>query len=512
MIVAGILSIIFGIVLLLWVIMQRTSEIAHLSEAVTGKFASYYRDKCGIEERFNNASSEDYDHLQGIKNALGQKVETLDVMTDSLAKGFITVAVIAIVFGLLCVAGYFLFDKKRRNVQAETAKLRFEEKKLTIILGAVATVIGIVMCILAWKQFYSLSSLLERETATWDKKVDKLIKMEFANKNDTWLRVEPTEVMSDFGTSAGWNSSVVTALQVVGLLLIIAGSFAMVSGIGYVCKTKLFPVVNGLLLIIFAFIILFPLYKTLVDSFDATAGSGMYVFPQHFTTAAYKTIFSQEGMYRPFIISVIVTLSGTLLGLLLSTLGAYVLIQFEMPGRNFFANMLLFTMIFSGGMIPAYLLMSDLHLVDTLWAVILPLGIDVYNLVLMRNFFEGIPGSLFEAAEIDGCTPLQIFYKVVLPLSKAAIASIGLMFAVKFWNDYTNFKLYIPSKTKYQNFQMKLRGMIFGSETGNNSLEVYSVQTIQSAVVIIAVIPFMILYPFCQNYFVQGVNVGAVKE
>ncbi|HAZ90367.1 MAG TPA: carbohydrate ABC transporter permease, partial [Eubacterium sp.] len=167
---------------------------------------------------------------------------------------------------------------------------------------------------------------------------------------------------------------------------------------------------------------------------------------------------------------------------------------------------------FSGGMIPSYLLMSDLHLLDTLWAVILPLGIDVYNLVLMRNFFEGIPISLFEAAEIDGCTPLQIFYKVVLPLSKAAIASIGLMFAVKFWNDYTNFKLYIPSKTKYQNFQMKLRGMIFGSETGNNSLEVYSVQTIQSAVVIIAVIPFMILYPFCQNYFVQGVNVGAVKE
>ncbi|HAZ90410.1 MAG TPA: hypothetical protein DCX21_00395, partial [Eubacterium sp.] len=267
MIVAGILSIIFGIVLLLWVIMQRTSEIAHLSEAVTGKFASYYRDKCGIEERFNNASSEDYDHLQGIKNALGQKVETLDVMTESLAKGFITVAVIAIVFGILCVVGYFLFDKKRRNVQTETAKLRFEEKKLTIILGAVATVIGIVMCILAWKQFYSLSSLLERETATWDKKVDKLIKMEFANKNDTWLRVEPAEVMSDFGTSAGWNSSVVTILQVVGLLLIIAGSFAMVSGIGYVCKTKLFPVINGLLLIIFAFIILFPLYKTLVDSF-----------------------------------------------------------------------------------------------------------------------------------------------------------------------------------------------------------------------------------------------------
>jgi putative aldouronate transport system permease protein len=202
--------------------------------------------------------------------------------------------------------------------------------------------------------------------------------------------------------------------------------------------------------------------------------------------------------------------AGTFLGLSLSTLGAYVLIQWEMPGRNLFSWMLLFTMLFSGGMIPTYVVMMNLHLTDTLWAVILPMGINVYNLVLMRNFFEGIPGSLFEAAEIDGCSPIGIFFKVVLPLSKAALAAIGLMFAVSYWNDYTNFKIYITNN-KLFNFQMKLRGMVMDSDlpTDDGSL---SANTLQNMAVIVAIIPFMILYPFCQDYFVQGVNVGAVKE
>ena len=116
-------------------------------------------------------------------------------------------------------------------------------------------------------------------------------------------------------------------------------------------------------------------------------------------------------------------------------------------------------MIFDGGMIPKYLVMKELHLLNTLWAVILPMAINVYNLVLMRNFFEGIPESLFEAAEIDGCSPMRIFFTIVLPLSKAALASIGLMFAVSFWNDYTNFKIYITDN-KLFNFQIKLRSMV----------------------------------------------------
>lgn len=277
-------------------------------------------------------------------------------------------------------------------------------------------------------------------------------------------------------------------------------------------KTKITPfsIVNTIVFILISIIILIPIWKVLVDSLDAAAGYGMRLWPAKFTFGGYKMILSRVDLYRPFLISVGVTLAGTLVGLILSTLGAYVLIQWDMPGRNLFSWLLLFTMLFSGGMIPTYVVMMNLHLTNTLWSVILPLGINVYNLVLMRNFFEGIPASLFESAKLDGCSPMGIFVKIVLPLSKAALAAIGLMFSVTYWNDYTNFKIYITDN-KLFNFQMKLRAMVMDNDlpTDDGSL---STNTIQNAAIIVAIIPFMILYPFCQDYFVQGVNVGAVKE
>lgn len=274
-------------------------------------------------------------------------------------------------------------------------------------------------------------------------------------------------------------------------------------------KTKVFPIVNAAIFILISLIIMVPLWKVIVDSLDASAGYGMVLWPQHFTVKGYQEIVTKQALYGPFLISVFVTVVGSLLGLTLSTLGAYVLIQFEMPGRNFFANMLLFTMIFNGGMIPTYLVMMNLHLLNTLGSVIFPLAINVYNLVLMRNFFEGIPGSLFEAAQIDGCSPMGIFFKIVLPLSKAAIASIGLMFMVTFWNDYTNFKIYVTNNNLF-NFQIKLRNMVMDSDIPDDGG--VPANTIKNAATIVAILPFMILYPFLQDYFVQGVNVGAVKE
>ena len=275
-------------------------------------------------------------------------------------------------------------------------------------------------------------------------------------------------------------------------------------------KITPFAIFNTILFIVISLIILLPIWKVLVDSFDATVGYGLNFWPKQFTAGGYKMIISRADLYRPFLISIVTTVAGTFVGLTLSTLGAYVLIQWEMPGRNFFSWLLLFTMLFSGGMIPTYVVMMNLHLTNTLWAVILPMGINVYNLVLMRNFFEGIPGSLFEAAEIDGCSPIMIFFRIVLPLSKAALAAIGLMFAVSYWNDYTNFKIYI-TKNKLFNFQMKLRAMVMDSDLPTDDGSISS-NTIQNAAIIVAIIPFIILYPFCQDYFVQGVNVGAVKE
>ena len=274
-------------------------------------------------------------------------------------------------------------------------------------------------------------------------------------------------------------------------------------------KIRLFNVINGILFILISIIMLIPIYKVLVDSFDLSSAYGMRLWPKQFGLAGYGSVLSNPTLYRPLLISVGTTLAGTFLGLALSTLGAYVLIQWDMPGRTFFANFLLFTMIFNGGMIPTYLVMKNLGLTNNLLGVVLLPAINIYNLVLMRNFFEGIPQSLFEAATLDGCTPMATFIKVVLPLSKAALASIGLMFAVAYWNDYTNYKLYITDSSLY-NFQMKLRSIMMGSDlpqANGGATE----NTVKSAAIIIAILPFMILYPFLQKYFVKGVNVGAVK-
>lgn len=275
-------------------------------------------------------------------------------------------------------------------------------------------------------------------------------------------------------------------------------------------KLTAFDVILTAAFILISLIMIIPIYKVLIDSLDLKTAYGMKLFPERFGLAGYKSVFTNPTLYHPFLISCITTVAGTFIGLAISTLGAYVLIQWNMPGRTLFANILLFTMIFSGGMIPTYLVMKGLHLTNTLWVVILLPAINVYNLVLMRNFFEGIPVSLFESAQMDGCSPMRTFFTIVLPLSKAALTSIGLMFAVGYWNDYTNYKLYITNENLY-NFQMKLRSLIMGSDLPT-ALGGATENTVKNAAVIVAILPFMIIYPFCQQYFIQGVNIGAVKE
>jgi len=530
MIVAGILMIVIGVAIALWTFLQTTTGIANVDADKVEKFKSYFLTKVDIKQKVLEAqqnydevlttndadkievAKKNLDRVSEISRSLGDRIMKLEGLEDAFRNGLYIFAIALIILGALCVFGYFAFDRKRKGVIHETAMARFNEKKGMFTVGCISLIVGFIVCGFAWVNYYTTASTLVRETNAWNEKIEGFYKIDVADRDaDKYLIIDAKDVLSDFNESLTLPLAVTNTLQIVGLLLIAFGAVTTASIIGNACKTKLFPVFNGFLLIVFGVVILFPIYKTLVDSLDAMAGSGINFVPKKFTLLAYKEIVTESMLYRPFIISVITTIAGTLLGLTLSTLGAYVLIQFEMPGRNFFANMLLFTMIFSGGMIPSYLLLSDLKLTNTLWAVILPLGIDVYNLVLMRNFFEGIPGSLFEAAQIDGCSPMQIFIKIVLPLSKAAIASIGLMFSVKFWNDYTNFKLYITNNKLY-NFQMRLRTLMDGSETNSDVTLAYTDTTMSSAVVIVAIIPFMIIYPFCQNYFVQGVNVGAVKE
>lgn len=275
-------------------------------------------------------------------------------------------------------------------------------------------------------------------------------------------------------------------------------------------KVTVFSVINYVVFTIIAAIILLPIWKVVVDSLSAVGVYQFKLLPTQFTLDGYKTILQTGALYRPFINSVITTVVGALLGLALSTLGGYVMIQFEMPGRGFLAFLLLFTMIFSGGMIPEYLVFDKLGLRNSMWVIVVKHGMNVYNLVLMRNFFEGIPASLYEAAEIDGCSPMAIFFKIVLPLSKAALASIGLMFAVTVWNDYTTPRIYITDNNQ-TNFQYKLRTMIMDGDTPTTQYAI-SQNTLYYSGIVCAILPFMALYPFLQKYFVTGVNIGAVKE
>ena len=246
-----------------------------------------------------------------------------------------------------------------------------------------------------------------------------------------------------------------------------------------------------------------------MDSVDPTT-YGIRLWPKAWDFGAYKQIIGTVALYRPFVVSVYTTILSTGLGLLLVTLAAYVIMQKEMPGHKFFINMILFTMMFSGGLIPTYLNIKNLGFMNNvILSVILPCCLGAYNIILMKSFFETIPETLYEAASLDGCTPLMTFWKVVLPLSKPALASIGLFIAVGMWNEYMHFILYIQD-SKWKNFQVKVRDLILNDGISGTSITL-SEEMLKSAVVIVVVLPFLLIYPFLQKYFVKGVTVGAVK-
>ena len=274
---------------------------------------------------------------------------------------------------------------------------------------------------------------------------------------------------------------------------------------------SIFVIFNTLFFIIYLAAMLVPILKVVCDSFSQSVVYGIRFWPEpgKFTLEAYDHIITMEALRKPFINSVWATAVGTFLGLLMSTIGAYILIQKDMPGVKLIGWLFMFTMIFNGGLVPTYLVMRQLNLIDNTFAVILPLSLNVYNLVLMRSFFEQLPASLFEAAEIDGCSPMGIFIKIVLPLSKPALASIGLFFAVAYWSEYFHYVLYLVTESKY-NFQVKLRSLVLDSESVPNIQ--CDPSTLRNAAIVVAMLPFAIIYPFCQKYFITGITLGAVKE
>lgn len=279
----------------------------------------------------------------------------------------------------------------------------------------------------------------------------------------------------------------------------------------------LFVIFNTAFMLLLAVIMLGPILKIFVDSVDPTSVYGMRIIPRAFSLDAYKYIIGNESLYRPFLVSVVTTLLGTFSGLSVTTMAAYVLIQKKMPGHKLFVYMILLTMLFNGGLIPTYLTIKGLGLLSTvpgsILAVIIPLGLSAYNITLMKGFFEGIPGSLFEAAEIDGYSPMGIFLRIVLPLSKPALASVGLFIAVAMWNDFFHFTIYV-TESRWYNFQVKVRELILNDALASNTTAAtggISAEMLKSATIIVVMAPFLIVYPFLQKYFVKGVTLGAVK-
>lgn len=271
-----------------------------------------------------------------------------------------------------------------------------------------------------------------------------------------------------------------------------------------------FVICNYLFLTALMMCMVLPLLKVLVDSLDPSS-YGIRLWPKKVEFTAYKMILSNAALYRPFLVSIFTTIAATAVGLILTTLGGYVLIQNDMPGHKLISKMVLITMLFNGGMIPTYLTIKNLGLMNNLISVIIPCSLSAYNMILIKSFFQTLPGTLFEAASLDGCTPMDTFFRIVLPLSKPSLASIGLFIAVGMWNDYMHFILYM-SNPAWKNFQVKIRDLILNESVAGSTATINASQDmLKSAVVIVVVFPFLLIYPFVQKYFTKGVTLGAVK-
>lgn len=270
------------------------------------------------------------------------------------------------------------------------------------------------------------------------------------------------------------------------------------------------------LLGVIALLMLYPLCNVIAVSLSSANGYAnhpMMLWPHEFDATAYRWVISHHLILSSYRNTVIITVVGTLISVFLTATLAYPLSTADLQGKKTLMSLLVFTMFFNGGMVPNYYLVRSLGLVDSIWALMLPGAMSVYNMILMKNSFEGLPVSLKESARIDGASDLGIFIRIVLPLSMPIIATLTLFYAVGKWNSYFNAILYIRDRSKWT-LQLLLREIVYQTQTLlNDSTDIASLpsQSIKYAVIVVAILPIMCVYPFLQRFFVKGVMVGAVK-
>ncbi|MDQ1914775.1 carbohydrate ABC transporter permease [Paenibacillus sp. GD4] len=285
---------------------------------------------------------------------------------------------------------------------------------------------------------------------------------------------------------------------------------------------KLFDWMNNLFFVVVSLVILYPLYFMVISSFsdpDAVNSGLTFFLPQEITFEGYKRIFTDPRIMLGYKNSLIYTLAAMIVKTAMTITAGYVLSRKDLVGRNFFMMIIIFTMFFQGGLIPTYLLVKDLGMLNTMWALIIPGAVSVYLLIIVRTFFQQtIPDELFEAASIDGCSNIKFFTGIVLPLSMPIIAVIALFSAVQEWNGYFQALIYLRDQKLFP-LQMILRDILIQNEAQDSMLEVSmealqrqkAAEQIKYGVIIVASVPMLILYPFLQKYFVKGVMIGSVK-
>ena len=244
----------------------------------------------------------------------------------------------------------------------------------------------------------------------------------------------------------------------------------------------------------------------------------IFLIPKGINFAAYKKIFQDASIVRSLYVSIIVTLSFTVIGMVLTISSAYALTRKELKGRKVMSFLIMFTMYFTAGTIPDYLLMNDLKMLDTWWCMILPLSFSAYNFLIMKNNFQSsIPESLIESAVIDGAGHFKILTKIVIPLSKPIIATISLFYAVGRWNAYSDALFYIKQRVNLRPLQLKLYYLVvaatesFKAEGVAATGQITNPEVLKASCIIFATLPIVCIYPFVQKYFVQGTMIGAVK-
>ncbi|SFL21839.1 putative aldouronate transport system permease protein [Paenibacillus sp. 1_12] len=285
-------------------------------------------------------------------------------------------------------------------------------------------------------------------------------------------------------------------------------------------KLSPFDIVNVLLMLTLIIVTVYPLYYMAIVSVSSGISvqrGDVFLYPIEFSMKAYGIVMDDPAILRSYMNTLLYTSLGVVVNLLMTTLCAYPLSKRYLYGRPLFAFFVVFTMFFDGGLIPRYTVVHSLGMVNTIWALLIPTAINVFNMILMRTFFEEIPEALYESATVDGAGEIKTLWKIVLPLSLPVMATMFIFYAVAHWNSFFPALIYLNDKSLFP-LQILVRNIVIqgeltsqAAETGSSEGITMMAQNIKYAVVFVVILPILLIYPFVQKYFIQGAMLGAVK-